>query len=295
MDFLKNSANEEPDYITYPRTFDSYKWYKPLIVLVLYLIFWFLFKFSKDVITLIVGRLSGIDSDVVTAAILGEKEGYNLFSASGALIQIGTQALMLPSLMIAAKIVKDRPFSSYSSTNDRWNWKNFFRFTLISLIVCAIPLTLSNTIGGGISAPIYFTVAGFILYTLLVPVQCIAEEYVYRGFVMQTAGSWTKLPLIGFITQIIVFTLVHDYDIYGTIQIIVVSICFGIITYVTHGLEASSAMHMINNMTNLYLTGFSIDNPLTYNAVFGTVLVCLINVIYVIIVLCLIRKHKDIS
>ena len=124
-----NYDNNEPDYITYPRSFDSYRWYKPLIVLVLFLILWFLFKFLKDVITLIVGRLSGIESDVVTNAILISSEGYNTFCASGALIVLGTQALMLPALIIATRIIKDRPFSSYSSTNDIWNWKKFYKFT----------------------------------------------------------------------------------------------------------------------------------------------------------------------
>ena len=284
--------NKEPDYITYPRSFDSYRWYKPLIVLVLFLIFWFIFKFLKDVVTLIVGRLSGISSDVVTNEILVGSDTYNNFCASGALIVLGTQALILPALFIATKIVKDRPFSSYSSTNDKWDWKKFIRFTLISVVICALPLILSNVIGGGITAPIQFTTAGFILYTILVPIQCISEEYLFRGYVMQTFGSWFKLPLIGFIAQIVIFRLAHDYDLSGTIQVIVVSMCFGIVTYVTHGLEASSAMHMINNMTNLYLDGFCIENSLTYNVVFGTVIVCAINIVYTIIVVYMVRKKS---
>ena len=109
---------------------------------------------------------------------------------------------------------------------------------------------------------------------------------------MQTFGSWFKLPLIGFIAQIIIFRLAHDYDLSGTIQVIVVSMCFGIVTYVTHGLEASSAMHMINNMTNLYLDGFCIENSLTYNVVFGTVIVCAINIVYTIIVVYMVRKKS---
>ncbi|WP_407415932.1 hypothetical protein [Methanobrevibacter sp.] len=37
--------NKFPDYVTFPRTFEKYKWYKPLITLVLVVILYIIFEF----------------------------------------------------------------------------------------------------------------------------------------------------------------------------------------------------------------------------------------------------------
>ena len=49
-----------------------------------------------------------------------------------------------------------------------------------------------------------------ILALILIPAQSIAEEYVFRGFFMQTFGSWFKNPYLAIIIQaIILLQFIH--------------------------------------------------------------------------------------
>ena len=103
-----------------------------------------------------------------------------------------------------------------------------------------------------------FSIAGLIFCVILCPLQCVAEEYFFRGFIMQTIGSWVKFPVVAIIVQSAVFTALHPYNIFGIINIFVFGVIFGVITYITKGLEASCALHIANNMTGFLLTGFGI-------------------------------------
>jgi hypothetical protein len=37
-----------------------------------------------------------------------------------------------------------------------------------------------------------FTAGGFLMLSVVLPLQCIGEELLYRSFTMQTAGSWVN-------------------------------------------------------------------------------------------------------
>ena len=94
---------EKRDFITYPRQFSAYKWYKPLFVGALYLLFFIGFGFVIDLITklgfhTVVSSTGYDDMDFVTAA--------------GAFSNGAGAAVSIASLLLAAMIVKDRPTSS---------------------------------------------------------------------------------------------------------------------------------------------------------------------------------------
>ena len=65
-----------------------------------------------------------------------------------------------------------------------------------------------------------FTLVGFAVVTILGPLQCIAEEYAFRGLLMQTLGSWFRLPIIAVIIQAVVFAVMHPYNTIGQIGIL---------------------------------------------------------------------------
>ncbi len=46
-----------------------------------------------------------------------------------------------------------------------------------------------------------FTLGGFFFLILLIPLQGVSEELMYRSFIMQTVSSWFKLPIAGLIVQ----------------------------------------------------------------------------------------------
>ena len=268
---VNNMSREvkEHGYATYPRRFMGYKWYKPI-----------LFAFIMAAIALsfisVLSFIAGVfsqDPNFISNVQKGY-DGMDVYTLSGCLIQLGALASFIPAIKITSLIINDRPFSSYSSSRGGWNWKIFFIMLVPALIIIGIPGVILTLRENG-NHVVRFTVVGFIMVTILGPLQCVAEEYIFRGLIMQTVGSWFRLPIIGIIVQVIVFAVLHPYNMWGVLSVSVTGLCFGIIAYLTKGLETSSAVHIVNNMIAFYMTGFGLGkietnvNPtdLIFNAI----------------------------
>ena len=229
------------DFITFPKTFDKYKWYKPIVVLILGLI---IMLILQGILVFVFYELYGMN--FITSIMTGGYEVLNtelgqIFSDLGIII-------IIPSLYIASKIVKDRPFSSYASSRGGWNYKLYFKALIIPLILGIIV----NAIDVAVKGPqgiYHFSVLFLFITIVLVPLQCIAEEYVFRGLIMQTWGSWLNMPVAAIILQAIIFAILHGYNSIGIIEVGISGLIFGFFTWKTNGIEVSSALHTANNFT----------------------------------------------
>ncbi|WP_405291865.1 CPBP family intramembrane glutamic endopeptidase [Methanobrevibacter sp.] len=156
--------------------------------------------------------------------------------------------MFIPSLYIASKIVKDRPFSSYSSSRGGWNFKLYLKALIIPVILYIIYLCADTAINGP-KGTSNFSIPFLIVLFVSVPLQSIAEEYMFRGLLMQTLGSWFKIPVLALALQAIIFALLHGYNILGLIETLVSGIIYGFFAWKTNGIEVSSALHTANNFT----------------------------------------------
>ena len=248
---VNNMSREvkEHGYATYPRRFMGYKWYKPI-----------LFAFIMAAIALsfisVLSFIAGVfsqDPNFISNVQKGY-DGMDVYTLSGCLIQLGALASFIPAIKITSLIINDRPFSSYSSSRGGWNWKIFGKMMLVAFVVCGVPNIILVIVDGktGVNR---FSVVGFIALTLLGPLQCVAEEYLFRSFIMQTIGSWFKLPILGLIFSTVIFLMLHPYNIIGVIAVGISGLGMGITVLLTKGLEASSAVHIANNMVAFYASG----------------------------------------
>ena len=238
------------NYCTYPRSFRSYRWYKPLLTLLL-----------AAVLT-----LAAVIALAVAMELLGYSmpamDGYDeidVYSAPGAIYTLGLIALFLPALRLTAKLRRDRPFSSYSSVRGGWDFRLFFRCLLLAtatraLLNVLLVLLFSERTGG-----VRFTPAGFVLCLVLGPLQCVAEEYGFRGILMQTFGAWFRLPVVAVVLSAAVFASQHPYDFWGVLVIFLSGLFFGFAAELTGGLEAGSALHIANNMSAFLIAGVGYD------------------------------------
>ena len=121
--------NEAYEHTTFPRQFVTYAWYKPLQVGALTALFTFL---SQGAMFLMTGDWLG-SFDAVREAM--QRSSEHFFTGPGAFSAIGGVAAVLPSLAIAVHIVKDRPFSSYSSSRGGWNWGTFGKCLVVAVVV----------------------------------------------------------------------------------------------------------------------------------------------------------------
>ena len=167
--------------------------------------------------------------------------------------------IMLPSLYLANKIVKDRPFSSYSSSRGGWNTQLYLKAFIIPFILFLVVGIIESVILGN-GGNYHFTILFFIILLIVVPLQCIAEEYVFRGLLMQTLGSWFNIPLLAIILQAIIFGFTHGYNGIGNIGIIISGLVMGFLAWKANGLEVSSAFHTANNLSFSLLVMFGIQS-----------------------------------
>ena len=231
---------EKSDFITLPTTFENYKWYKPILV---------------SIIAAVAFIILGILLALVFGVTYGEhftssphNGGYEVLNSEmGQIYSFLGVIIMIPSLYIGAKIVKDRPFSSYVSNRGGWNYKLYLKALVIPLIIMIIFDGISIAFNGA-NGTSHFSIGFFIICLILVPLQCIAEEYVFRGLIMQTFGSWFKIPVLAVVLQAIIFGLIHGYNSLGNILIVISGLLMGILAWKSDGIEVSSAMHTANNL-----------------------------------------------
>lgn len=142
----------------------------------------------------------------------------------------------------------------------RWRWL-FMTLGIAVAALGAVLLAQNLTAFGG--APWELRAqdgaAVFIAVMLLTtPLQAAAEEYFFRGYLMQAFGGIARSPWVGIITSAAVFTLFHGSS---DPALIVDRFCFGVLAgwlvWVTGGLEAAIAAHVVNNVASFTLAALT--------------------------------------
>jgi membrane protease YdiL (CAAX protease family) len=196
----------------------------------------------------------------LTSIFANSYDAMELANAMQSIVSLGSVAVMIPALWLASAIVRDRPFSSYSSSRGGWSSKVFWRTFPVAFICIGIPIIIDNlfyyhNLG---NFQMKFTLASFAVVTILGPLQCIAEEYLFRGLLMQTLGSWFRLPVIAVLIQSGIFVTMHPYNTVGKISIFVSGTVFAVCALIGRGIEVSSAYHIANNMAVFYMQGLNV-------------------------------------
>ena len=165
-------------------------------------------------------------------------------------------ALMLPAIILARLIMGPRPLGLLSSVAGRLRWRWMLRTLLPATVVFLgsllvavflLPLPFGEALPEIVVGP--NTTILIILTLVLVPLQATAEEYVFRGYLMQTVGAWLKHPAWAILLPIPLFVAGHLYDVWGLLDVAVFAIFAGWITWRTGGLEAAITAHVLNNAT----------------------------------------------
>ncbi len=90
-----------------------------------------------------------------------------------------------------------------------------------------------------------------VLVLALTPFQAAAEEYVFRGYILQLVGSWTRFAWIPVVVTVPIFAIGHDYNIWGLIDVGLFGLMAAVLVIRTGGLEAGIAAHTFNNIAIL--------------------------------------------
>lgn len=178
-------------------------------------------------------------------------------------------AVLLPVTVLAVWWLERRPAGSLSSVTGRLR----LRWLAWCLLPAAVALALILGLGTLVTpdAADEGAWAGWrsfgislALLVVFVPVQAAAEEYAFRGFLLQAVGAFLRRPWVPILVQAVLFAAVHGWGTpWGFADLVVFGMLTGYLTIRTGGLEAAIALHVVNNLVAAGLAAalgqFSID------------------------------------
>ncbi len=234
-----------------------WRWWKALIILVAGGVF---FLLDQTVAVLVAATIDAISgrvpfSQFVTSATQGTiVTTPAIFIANNLSLVVLVPAAMLISWAVTGQ--RPRWLSSVSG-GIRWRWLGLCLAMAAPLWVALVLFQFFGS-GGLAGNPLHVTgdtLPLLLAVILTTPLQSAGEEYTFRGVINRSVASWVPHEIggafAGGLVSSTLFMLAHGA---GDPWLNLFYFCFGAIatflTWRTGGLEASIAMHVVNNVTS---------------------------------------------
>jgi uncharacterized protein len=247
-----------PDGASYPQILRGrwYAWWRPVIGVVLGLSLFVL-------VNLVVSQVVVMVFWATTAA----DQQFRDFSANAFAFQLpvgmlaanlGLAALIPISWALMALIHQMRP-RWLSSVQPGIRWRYLLACLAIAAVVLNGVMLLSTTVGEELTIRPQSGFWGFFIVIVLTsPLQAVAEEIFFRGYLLQAFGSLLGRPWLGVVASALVFALLHGTQ---NVPLFVDRLAFGLLAgllvWRTGGLEAGIAAHVINNVFAYLIAGLT--------------------------------------
>lgn len=248
-----------------------HKWWRPLLGTLMLAAIAFVLTAGLFVVwTIVHGAITG---DVP------ESQGDNLFpndleNLASTLVMLG---ILTPVVAFTAWLIQRRPPWSVASVLNRIRWKwlllaclpglgylalSYLLGTLVELVFpTADPVQTDDGAWVGFAA----FIGPALLILLLVPFQSAAEEFVFRGWLVQTIGAYAprsdarnavtrvlwrvlRTPWPALVVSSALFVSAHGYTGWAMADIFLFAMTVGWLTVRTGGIEAAIALHALNNL-----------------------------------------------
>ncbi len=267
---MRTVETEPLEYHRLLRGSANYRWWKPLMLLLLSGVYFGIFTVLLTILFVPIVML--VDPEYATDLTTGAAEMLDTQRPISVLMSLLSIIIMIPSVLLGMLSTGMRPVGRVWSVATRIRWGLLGRLLGIALLSVvamnvtgiAVELALDPASLSEPAAPslrefdVDAALLSMLFVVLLVPFQAAAEEIVFRGLFMQVLGSWLRSPWFGILIPSIGFALAHIYNIWG---LAVVGLMGGVaawLTWRTGGLEAAVAIHVVNNLIafGLMASGF---------------------------------------
>lgn len=237
----------------------NYRWWRPLLTGLLGVVL-YLGILMVVAVPLIVSALLDPVWGSEVQAVLSATQYFDLDRPWLLAFLVIPLILMIPALLLASRIVQGRGVGLLSSVTGSlrlgWLWRSLLLALAVFTIYFAVLIGWSSL--GGEAVVVDFMHprlwAMVLLVLCLIPLQATAEEYVFRGYLMQLVGSWLRHPAFAILVPVPLFVLGHDYDVWGAASVGVFAIVAAWLAWRTGGLEAAISLHIVNNVM-IFLLG----------------------------------------
>ena len=257
---------KEKEFTTFPATLETYAWYKPILIGIIAIIVSIALSFVA---------LFAIRADPRSSTIM------NL------ILSAVTMIIMIVAIYIGNRLIYKIPFSTQVAPVRKWNWGVYIKALAISLIVYGIIMGY-NFLASGAKITTSLPIALVILCLVLPIFQGFGEEFLCHGLLMQTFGSWFKIPIVAIVLQAAIFAVLHPYQLFSLISVLCTGLVYGFITWYGQGLETSSAMHAVNNIAAFLAIGFGIQQGAGGNGLDPTALLINVAIVHVPVIIVLV-------
>jgi membrane protease YdiL (CAAX protease family) len=192
-----------------------------------------------------------------------DADGMRSFGGAGdTALSLLTIAVALPVVLLAARWLQARPAGTVSSVAGRLRWRWLARCLALAfpLILASFGVSMLLPESGGTAgdaqgvewAGLRDFLLGLAAVCLLVPFQAAAEEYVFRGWLVQAVGAWVRRPWIAVVPQAVLFAAAHGWGTaWGFADLVVFGVVTAVLAIRTGGLEAGIALHVLNNLLGM--------------------------------------------
>ena len=185
------------------------------------------------------------------------------------LFMLAAVCLLWPAAALGVRWGGRRPAGTLSSVAGRLRWRFFPRLLGLAAALFVVWNGLSLLLpeawvqgseggGGGSSGNTWLLL---LVILAVVPLQAAAEEYAFRGLLMQGIGSWLRHPAFAILLPVPLFVLGHGYGLVGQIDVAAFAVATGWLAWRTGGLEAAIALHVINNVGVFALGAAGLSDP----------------------------------
>lgn len=170
-------------------------------------------------------------------------------------------AALIPAAALTVLVVHRRPIGVLASVVGRVRWGWLLRLLGVALGVMVLSLVASLLLPGEASDDLTVPPAGqltglIVVILLTTPLQSAGEEVGFRGYLTQAVASWSRRPLVGTVVAAavtsVLFALAHGVQ---DPALFLDRLAFGVtaswLAWRTGGLEASVALHVVNNLVAL--------------------------------------------
>jgi membrane protease YdiL (CAAX protease family) len=247
------------------RTVPGYAWWRPLVAGVLFMVFAGVALIVVSVIWIVLAFLTGqiTTDDVLSPGFEAQllQSATDVANPLSLFLLLASLAVLLPLVPLAMLCVGLRPVGLRHSVTFRLRWGWMLRCAVPALVITAVSTLLPivwELAAGNTVEPVPVDSGTFVLLAvmivLLTPFQAAAEEYIFRGLIMQVIGAWVRWVPLAIIISTVLFTIGHtQYELWGALSVAVMGAGFAIVTWRTGGLEAAIVLHVINNLVALLL------------------------------------------
>ncbi|MFT4231551.1 MAG: CPBP family glutamic-type intramembrane protease [Leucobacter sp.] len=259
---LQTVETEPLEYHRLLRGVSGYRWWKPLLLLLLSGLFFGVLSIALGIAFIPVLMFG--DPEYAADLAAGTSEILDTQRPVSVLLSLLSVIVMLPSVMLAMLVMGMRPVGRVWSVATRIRWGLLLRLLAAGVLSVVVmnavgigigvamdPASLTEPATGEGSAGAFdpnAALLSLLLVLVLVPLQSTAEEVVFRGLFMQVLGSWLKNPWFGILIPSVGFALAHIYDIWGLVAVGMLGGVAAWLTWRTGGIEGGIAIHVANNL-----------------------------------------------